>query len=110
MAEFDVIFAAYLETMRWTEEEEIGGAPLSPELLHQSRDDCASFWAQAKCLIDTSSERIRAGRDFWLTRNGHGAGFWDGNWPEHGDELTALAEQFKSVDLFVGDDGLVYGI
>ena len=24
----------------------------------------------------------RAGHDFWLTRNGHGCGFWDGDWRE----------------------------
>jgi len=31
--------------------------------------------------------------DFWLTRNGHGAGFWDGGW-DHGDELAEIAHSF----------------
>lgn len=51
----------------------------------------------------------RAGVDFWLTRNGHGAGFWDGGWPEHSDELTKLSKPYGSVDLYIGDDGLIHG-
>ena len=42
-----------------------------------------------KALIDRAvggvSSRIRdsaMGHDLWLTRNGHGAGFWDGDWAE----------------------------
>jgi hypothetical protein len=46
-----------------------------------------------------------AGHDFQLTRNGHGAGFWDGDW-EHGDALTAIAKTFGtvSVTFTVNDD------
>ena len=40
-----------------------------------------------------------AGGDFHLTRNGHGAGFWDGGWPEHGDELTELAKPYGTAEL-----------
>jgi len=35
----------------------------------------------------------QAGHDFWLTRNGHGAGFWDGDWPETGDALTEASKE-----------------
>jgi len=35
----------------------------------------------------------RAGHDFWLTRNGHGAGFWDGDWKE--PAATKLDEASK---------------
>lgn len=34
-----------------------------------------------------------AGHDLWLTRNGHGAGFWDGDWRDH-DVLCNVSEQF----------------
>lgn len=50
-----------------------------------------------------------AGHDFWLTRCGHGAGFWDGDWPE--PAATALDNASKAagnVDLYLGDDGLIY--
>lgn len=58
---------------------------------------------------DVWSEPERAGHDFWLTRNGHGAGFWDGDWPDAvGDRLTKASEAFGSCDLYVGDDGRLY--
>lgn len=39
-----------------------------------------------------------AGHDFWLTRNGHGAGFWDRGLGELGDRLTAAAKGYGSAD------------
>jgi hypothetical protein len=50
----------------------------------------------------------KAGADFWLTRNRHGAGFWDGDWPEPaGRILTEAAHTYGGVELYVGDDGLI---
>nr|WP_316651555.1 hypothetical protein [uncultured Gellertiella sp.] len=55
-------------------------------------------------------EAAMAGHDFWLTRCGHGAGFWDGDWPEpHATALDNAAKAFGNVDLYVGDDGQIYG-
>lgn len=52
-----------------------------------------------------------AAHDFWLTRNGHGAGFWDGAWTEPvATELTDAAHAFGSCDLDLGDDGKIYAI
>lgn len=51
-----------------------------------------------------------AGHDFWLTRNGHGAGFWDRSEldkPTQG-RLTKAAHAFGNSDLYVGDDGRIY--
>ncbi|QNP78372.1 hypothetical protein [Agrobacterium tumefaciens] len=54
-------------------------------------------------------EAAMAGHDFWLTRCGHGAGFWDGDWPEPAASvLTTASEEFGNVDLYVGDDGQIY--
>lgn len=49
-----------------------------------------------------------AGHDFWLTRNHHGAGFWDRDLGMPGDELTRAAHQYGEVSLYCGDDGLLY--
>ena len=46
--------------------------------------------------------------DLWLTRNGNGCGFLDGDYESIGDQLTAIAKTFGSCDLYVGDDGLIY--
>jgi hypothetical protein len=51
----------------------------------------------------------QAGYDFWLTRNGHGAGFWDGDWPEPAATyLTKESKKFGTANLYLGDDGLIY--
>jgi hypothetical protein len=51
----------------------------------------------------------QAAHDFILTRNGHGAGFWDGHWhAPWGDRLTALAKQFVEIHPYVGEDGMIY--
>ena len=48
------------------------------------------------------------GHDFWLTRNGHGAGFWDRGLGERGDWLTAQCKPYGEADVYVGDDGSVH--
>ena len=53
----------------------------------------------------------QAGHDFWLTRNGHGAGFWDRSEldEEIGKELTSKCEEFGEFNLYIGDDGKIHG-
>jgi hypothetical protein len=47
--------------------------------------------------------------DFILTRNHHGAGFWDGRWHSPwGERLTVIAHRFGELEPYVGDDGMVY--
>lgn len=54
-------------------------------------------------------EAQQAGHDFWLTRNHHGAGFWDGDWLEPAaTALTNAAHAFGECNLYVGDDGILY--
>ena len=48
-----------------------------------------------------------AGHDYWLTRNDHGAGFWDRDLGEIGNRLTASCEN-QNIDLVKGDDGKLY--
>ena len=84
---------------------------LAPETLQQMITDCQKFQSQAGELIKDDLER--AGHDFWLTRNGHGSGFWDGDWEiAHGDTtvgnvLTDLSKKFKECNLYVAN-GKVY--
>jgi hypothetical protein len=82
---------------------------IAPETVAAMLADCEKFAAAAQSLIveaDLSPEQI--GHDFWLTRNGPGAGFWDRGLDEVGDKLTALCKPFGEVWLYVGDDGLIY--
>lgn len=58
--------------------------------------DCATFIAECSMasLLEIDGREREAGIDFWWTRNGAGAGFWDGDW-EQGDQLTALSHTFS---------------
>ena len=47
------------------------------------------------------------GHDFWLTRNRHGAGFWDRGLGELGERLTEACRPYGEVNLYVTDDGKV---
>lgn len=110
---------AYIEAALWSStdnSDEQGGEPLddnyglddiAEETLASILDDCKAF--QRDHAVDIGSELERAGHDFWLTRNGHGAGFWDGDWEDDiGQRLTDASDVYGSVDLYVGDDGLIY--
>ena len=115
-----VFLDAYINAAFWTsyDDDDIFGMPLvmnyrvgdlSGEDMDKMIEDCAAFLAKADIPDNLLPQ---AGHDFWLTRNGHGAGFWDR--PEvYGEEkareLSALAETFGVVDLYVGDDGRIYG-
>jgi hypothetical protein len=87
-------------------DENYGPEDLAPETAAQMEADCASF--RAENAQDIEGREAQAGHDFWLTRCGHGAGFWDGDWLEAGDRLTEACEKYPEVGLYVGDDGLIY--
>lgn len=82
---------------------------LAPETLATMESEIADFLAYCEATGATHDEWTdeQLGHDFWLTRNGHGCGFWDRGLDE-GNALTAAAKTFGSVDLYVGDDGLIY--
>lgn len=62
--------------------------------------DCNDFLLQcAQQQIDLSDRAHEAGSDFHLTRNGHGAGFWDGDWDDIGKQLTELSRPYGTCEL-----------
>ena len=55
----------------------------------------------------TGNDSDRIAHDLCLTINGHGAGFWDGDYSddgigsgEYGDRLTAISKNFHEVSLY----------
>jgi hypothetical protein len=89
-------------------------AYLAPSALDDMCNDCDTFQQYASRWLEAAYERQdyneeQAGHDFWLTRNHHGAGFWDrGLGRMRGDRLTNLAHAYSETDLYLGDDGLLY--
>lgn len=123
----DEFTRAYIECALWSSTDESrddGGDPLdknygpediAPEALQKMADDCAKFQRENAETLDRTdyhesrwSKAELAGHDFWLTRNGHGAGFWDRGLGAIGDVLTAASKKFRECHLYVGDDGKVY--
>jgi hypothetical protein len=103
----------YMDAMFWTEEAIIASDctmfDLAKETQQSIESDCDVFLSKASEKEQHLSDSEQAGHDFWLTRNRHGAGFWDGDYPDDiGDTLTELSQEFKEVSLYVGDDNLLY--
>ncbi len=111
--------AAYIQTALWSsndESDEAGGEPLDknfspddihPDTLEKMRKECEEFFLAN--MDDIGDRFCVAGHDFWLTRNRHGAGYWDGDWPEEvGKRLTEAAQKCGEVHLHVGDDGKIH--
>lgn len=117
---------AYLTAMFYTSDEleTSGFSNLAPETLASILADCETFKASAAYKLVREAEdneelgdlfegdggvSSQAGHDFWLTRNGHGAGFWDGDWPEpHASALDEVAKGFGESSAYLGDNGLIY--
>lgn len=89
---------------------------LAPSCGAQMREDCVKFLTACAQVLASASFRHSgsrryecAGHDFWLTRNGPGAGFWDGDWSKpEAEELTRVSREMGGVDLYVGDDGRIH--
>lgn len=102
----------YIACALETSHDNYSAEGLAPEALQVMRDDCADFIRQAGADLREYTDRTgcAGGYDFWLTRNGHGVGFWDRGLDALGDRLTAISEQAGARDLYIGDDGLIYQI
>lgn len=63
---------------------------------------------EAECLANGFEPWAGAGHDFWLTRCGHGVGFWDRGLEELGDKLSEAARVCGNLDPYIGDNGEVW--
>lgn len=114
----DLFFRAYIGCALWASTDD-DGTPLDDnyrtddidvETLSALRAEAVQWFTDNIDTINAAPDYCyeQAGHDFWLTRNGHGAGFWDRGLGAIGDKLTAAATEAGPVDLYVGDNGLLY--
>lgn len=113
---------AYIECALWSStiddrgtpmDDDYGSDDLHADALSAIRIECIDFCeAHESQLAEADAEYGRGaescGHDFWLTRNGHGAGFWDRGMEKLGDSLSDAAHSYGSSDLYIGDDGKVH--
>lgn len=86
---------AYIEAADFTDREEGEDMDLSSKFKEEAYDACFNFEnACATLEIDLRQYPAdQVGHDLWLTRNGHGAGFWDRPeiYGQHADTFTGMA-------------------
>lgn len=117
---------AYLAAAVWTATDDDGNpldrefneGDFSPEARIQALTDLQVFMGVYQELLDEHPAWNRGihgdddvAHDFWLTRNGHGRGFWDKPemYGDFMDALTAEARKFGERHVYVGDGQLHFG-
>jgi hypothetical protein len=86
---------------------------LNAEALASLTSDAHDFYeAHVADLRASTLDMSQLGHDFWLTRNGHGAGFWDhGHISDEADpalaRLTDASKPYGEQSLIVADDGKI---
>jgi hypothetical protein len=117
IADLDVIIRHYAVAALWSSTDDDGEpmdanydfGDMAPETIQTFKEDCTSFAQSNIGLLHKSGLSLeQIGYDFWLTRNGHGCGFWDRGLGKVGDDLTVASKVYPAVDLYIGDDGLIY--
>ena len=103
----DIILKHYLVAALWTAELDNRTIDeVSPPSLERATKDVNSFVDKAGSLLnDIDEEQI--GHDFWLSRNGHGAGFFDRGLGEIGDKLQEISRDFKEVNVFSEEEEII---
>ena len=114
--DIDEILDHYLECAIWSSDDD-NGDPLDARRYDESsltlasiakaRADIVAFCEQigeipeSANLYPRASRNAMIGHDFWLTRNGHGCGFWDGDWSEpYATQLTKVSESFGAIHVW----------
>lgn len=107
----DPLVRQYLETAEWCgiyDEQrqafnDAARPEWEPEAIEKAKADCADFLAYCagKGIQTSGLADEMLGHDFWLTRNRHGAGFWDGDYPEPlGRQLTDASHTFGECNVW----------
>lgn len=87
-------------------DENYGPDDLTVEATIAIRAKCRDFCESHRADLDLYGESRtfgEAGHDFYLTRNGHGVGFWDRGLGELGERLTQASQSYRETAEFILD-------
>ena len=93
---YATFFQAYIEAALWAdapEGSEINFNDLPLDVKEDMWNDCVVFYDNYSHMWSDDSQ---AGHDFWLTRQHHGAGFWDRDESVYGEFATILTEKSQA--------------
>ena len=113
--DIDTVLRHYLIAAIWSsgndgEFDDLTPDEVDAESATTARGEIVDFLAVCKTnkvnLTAWTDEQL--GHDFWLTRCGHGAGFWDRGQGKDGKDAADWARVAGSRDIYLGDDGVLY--
>lgn len=107
---------AYLEAALWSSMDEdekplddkYGEDDWSQEAIDQAVEESNAFIKENLKDLEAVGTQAQHGHDFWLTRNGHGAGFWDRGYGARGKRLAAAAKAYGYLHPYVGVGDKIY--
>lgn len=89
-------FQAYVECALWADlpenDKNTCFIDLPSDVKEEMWNDCVKFYDNNSHMWNDDEQ---AGHDFWLTRQGHGAGFWDRPKDVYGEFADILTEKSK---------------
>jgi hypothetical protein len=121
--EIDSMLEAALECLLWSEydwahdnetplDELFEVSDFSEEAVAQLREELTDFVesnvGDIELMISAGFDFGQIGHDFILTRNGHGAGFWDRGLGENGERLTEMVKPFGEVRAYSDNDNKLH--
>ncbi len=113
--DIDIFMNHYFVAALWSSTEEDCNpfddeyeiSDIDEESQKSQREECEDFIKDnADDLADLDVQQC--GHDFWLTRNGHGAGFWVRVLGVIGTRLADACKPYGEAYMYVGDDGKLY--
>lgn len=85
------------------DDSEFSNHTFTLDAMRQIVKDCEKFMDDElfyEAFYESSNDISQIAHDFWLTRNRHGSGFWDGDYPkELGEKLTEFSHSFGEVNV-----------
>jgi hypothetical protein len=117
---FDItrVVDSYLETALWAGCDEnsepfdkrFSVDDFSEEAYYDAEEDCGDFCeANEALLLASGMEEESIGHNFLLTRDGHGAGFWDRGLGEVGQKLTEACRPYGGTYIYEAGGELFFG-
>lgn len=102
------ILTHYLACALWCEELEGSKKKIAPSSIEQAKKDIDLFVDKNESLLDKSGQSDeQIGHDFWLSRNHHGAGFFDRGLGEIGVILQKNSQTFKELNVFDDEANII---
>jgi len=95
-----IFIDSYFEAVRFTEDNQT--SLFCEEWEREQIIECLCFLVSCSCQLSDDSYS-QAGHDFWLSRNGHGTGFFDREdiyGKNNSQWLQSKAEKFNQIEVY----------